>query len=55
MENILEYIENIVWSMPLVFLLIFTHIYFTIKLKFPQKYTLKGLKYMISSDKKNPL
>ena len=53
MENILEYIENIVWSMPLVFLLIFTHIYFTIKLKFPQKYTLKGLKYMISSDKKN--
>ena len=30
-----------------------THIYLTFKLKFPQKYTFKGLKYMLKSDKEN--
>lgn len=34
-------------------LLILTHIFFTIKLKWPQKYTLKGLKLMFKSSDKN--
>lgn len=53
MTSIVEFIEKIVWSFPLVFVLITTHILFTFKLKFPQKYTFKGLKYMLTSDKKN--
>ena len=50
---ILEYIENIIWSIPLVALLVFVHLYFTEKLKFPQKNTLKGLKLMFSSESKD--
>lgn len=50
---ILEYIENIIWSIPLVALLVFVHLYFTVKLKFPQKNTLKGLKLMFSSESKD--
>lgn len=53
MNYIIYKIESIIWGAPLLILLIVTHIYFTFKLKFPQKYTLKGLKYMLFSDKKN--
>lgn len=53
MENLIFKIENIIWSPALLLLLLITHIYFTIKLKFPQKYVGKGLKYMFFSDKKN--
>lgn len=42
-------LENLVWSAPLVFLLVFTHIYFTIKLNYPQKYTYKGLQLIFKS------
>lgn len=52
-EAILYRIESILWGFPTIFLLIFTHIYFTIKLKFPQKNVLKGLKYVVFADKKN--
>lgn len=45
--------EKIVWSLPLVILLMFTHIFFTIKLKIPQRYTFVGLKNMLKSDKSN--
>ncbi len=48
MANIIFKLEEFVWSIPLVILLIFTHIYFTFKLKYPQKYTLKGLKLMFT-------
>lgn len=53
MENIIFKIEGIVWGLQLVLLLIFTHIYFTIRLKFPQKYTLRGLKYILFGSKSN--
>ncbi len=53
MQEIIAYIEKIVWSTPLVMLLVFTHIFFTIKLKFPQKYTLKGLRSMLGHKDKN--
>lgn len=46
-------LEKIVWSLPLVILLMFTHIFFTIKLKIPQRYTFSGLKNMLNSDKSN--
>lgn len=53
MENIVYNIEKIVCGIPLVVFLMGTHIYLTFKLKFPQKYTFKGLKYMLKSDKEN--
>lgn len=53
MINIIYNLENIICGFPLIFLLIASHIYFTFKLKFPQKYTIKGLKYILKSDKKN--
>lgn len=53
MEKIILLIEKLVWSIPLVALLMFTHIFFTLKLKFPQKYTFLGLKNMLNSDKNN--
>ncbi len=52
-ENILISIENILWGFPTIFVLISVHIYFTIKLKFPQKNVFKGIKYMLFADKKN--
>lgn len=49
---LLEKIETLVWGLPLVILLIGTHIFFTIYLKFPQKNTIKGLK-LIFKDRGN--
>lgn len=53
MVNLIFYLENVICGIPLVFLLMGAHIYFTFKLRFPQKFTFKGLKYMFVSDKKN--
>ncbi|MDO4283106.1 MAG: hypothetical protein Q4D02_05645 [Clostridia bacterium] len=50
MENILYHIEKIVWSAPLTAILMFTHIYFTIRLKVPQKNVFKGLRLMFQND-----
>lgn len=53
MENILQNIDKVVWGKPLIIILIFTHVFLTFKLKFPQKNMFKGLKLMFkSSDKK---
>lgn len=53
MENIIFKIEDISCGIPLVMILMASHIYFSIKLKFPQKDIIKGLKMMLFSDKKN--
>lgn len=50
LENILYHIEKIVWSAPLTAILMFTHIYFTIRLKVPQKNVFKGLRLMFQND-----
>ena len=46
-------IEEFIWGIPLISILVFTHIYFTVKLKFPQKNIFKGLKYIFLGNKKN--
>ena len=53
MKEIIFNIESIVCGVPLISFLMISHVYFTFKLKIPQKYMLKGLKYMFLSDKKN--
>ena len=55
LENIIKLIERFVWSTPLILILIITHVFFTIKLKFPQFHMLQALKYLLNSknDKKD--
>ena len=53
MEEFFLIIEKIVWSIPVISVLLFTHIFFTLKLKIPQRYTIKGIIYMLKGDKKN--
>ena len=54
LSNIVFALEKLVWGVPLIVFLISIHIYLTFKLKFPQRNTFKGLKYIISeSDKSN--
>lgn len=44
---ILERINNLIWGLPLLVLLLGTHIYFTIKLHFPQRNLIYALKLSI--------
>lgn len=53
MVNIIEVVNKIVWGLPLILILIITHIYLTIKLKFPQKNTFLGLKLMLKPNKES--
>ena len=53
MQNVILYVENFVWGVPLISLLMFTHIFFTFKLKLPQLNIVKGLKYIILGNKEN--
>lgn len=53
MEEIIYKIEEIIWSYPLIILLVVVHIFFTIILKFPQKNILYGLKNMFKSSGNN--
>lgn len=50
LENIIYYIEKVVWSAPLTILLMSAHIYFTFRLKIPQKYVLKGFRLMFKNN-----
>lgn len=49
--EILNIIEQIVWGMPCILLLSALHVYFTIKLKCPQKDVFKGLQNLIKMSK----
>jgi AGCS family alanine or glycine:cation symporter len=51
MQSILTFIQSInqfLWSGPLLFLLMGTHLYFTMKLHFPQKNILKAIKLSVT-------
>ena len=50
MKNI-AFIKDIVWGAPLIMILVFSHIYFTVRFKFIQRYTFKGIKYSLTPDK----
>lgn len=47
--KIISTINTFLWSFPLLFLLMGTHLFFTIKLRFPQRHIIKALKFSISS------
>ena len=49
----LQNINHFLWSGPLLLLLMGTHLYFTMKLHFPQKNIIKAIRLSIAPDKKN--
>ena len=50
MENFFRLLERFIWSFPLLFILIITHLFFTIKLKFPQFSVHKAIKYLLKKE-----
>lgn len=42
-----------IWGIPMIVLLVGTHIFLTIKLRFPQRYIFKAIKLSVTSDRKS--
>lgn len=53
MLSFLKNINEFLWGMPMIIILLGTHLYFTFSLKFPQKYTRKAIKWSITPEKSN--
>lgn len=51
MNDILNYISDLLWGYPMIILLIGTHIYLTIRLKFPQRKIFTAIKLSFTKDK----
>lgn len=54
MQSVLSFIKSanqFLWSGPLLFLLMGTHLYFTMKLRFPQKNILKAIRLSVTPEK----
>lgn len=49
--DLLNSVSNILWGWPMMILLLGTHIFLTIALRFPQRYIFKAIKLSVSSDK----
>ena len=57
METVLGFLQacnNIVWGPPLLILLVGTHIYLTVKLRFPQRHIWTGVKLSVTPEKDAP-
>ena len=52
-ETIIQSISGILWSWPMIVILLGTHIYLTIRLKFPQRKIFTAIKLSLHSDKKS--
>ncbi len=51
LSHILESISTALWGYPLIILLVGTHLYLTIRLKFPQRKILTAIKLSVTKDK----
>lgn len=51
-NNVLSSINNVIWGSVMLFLLMGTHIFLTVRLNFIQKYTFKAIKLSIKKDEK---
>jgi len=49
-SDIVSQISSIVWGWPMIILLFGTHIFLTIRLRFPQRYIFKAIKLSVSKD-----
>ena len=49
-STLLKNINDIVWGVPMIVILVGTHIFLTVRLKFIQKYFIKGIKLSLKPD-----
>lgn len=50
LENVLNYLNSVIWGYPMIVLLVLTHFYLTFKLKFIQKHIVKAIKLSVKKD-----
>ncbi|MBR5437228.1 MAG: sodium:alanine symporter family protein, partial [Muribaculaceae bacterium] len=50
MEKFLELLSGYLWGWPMIVLLIGTHIYLTVRLRFPQRHLLKAIRLSVKTD-----
>lgn len=50
MKEIVDFISDIMWGWPMMILLVGTHIFLTIRLKFPQRHIFKAIKLSLKKD-----
>ena len=53
LDNILTSISNELWGMPMIVLLVGTHLFLTIRLKFPQRKIFTAIRLSVSKDKES--
>ena len=53
MEQFFSALSSFLWGWPIIILLIGTHLFLTIRLKFPQRHLIKSIKLSISKDDKS--
>ena len=47
----IQSINDIIWGWPMLIVLLGTHLFLTFKLRFPQRYTFKGIRLSVKSEK----
>ena len=53
LNDILSEISSLLWGYPMIVLLLGTHVFLTIRLRFPQKYIFKAIRLSVSKDKES--
>lgn len=51
LTKIVQEISSFMWGWPMIIMLLGTHLYLTIRLRFPQLHILKALRLSVSKDK----
>lgn len=54
LDNVLSKINGVLWGWPMIILLLGTHLFLTIRLRFPQRYIFKAFKIMRTPDDNAP-
>lgn len=51
LNEILTRISGVIWGYPMIILLLGTHIFLTIRLRFPQRHIIKAIRISLKKDK----
>ena len=51
LNAVLEAISGFLWGWPMIILLLGTHLFLTLRLRFPQRHIFKAIKLSVSKDK----
>ena len=51
LDQILAEISNVLWGWPMIIMLLGTHLFLTVRLRFPQRYIIRAIRLTVSSDK----